>query len=97
MNQPIDMHCPVCGSMLSAVTFTCILGDKCKPVKWLKLADSLSASEAQAFMNKVKREDAKLRKLGGLGNNSRVEVRFDREYLDKRTYAVWVVRTYTLS
>ena len=54
--------------MLSAVTFTCILGDKCKPVKWLKLADSLSASEAQAFMNKVKREDAKLRKLGGLGN-----------------------------
>ena len=26
-----DMICPVCGSVLSAVTFTCVRGEYCKP------------------------------------------------------------------
>lgn len=70
-------------------------------VKWLKLADSMTRVKAEKFAAKVKREDAKLRKLGGDGNNSQVEVRFDREdgaFGHKRErFAVWVVRNYELN
>ena len=63
---------------------------------WLKLADSLTRSEAERFATKVNREDAKLRKLGGTGNNTQVKVREDFNRLGRQQYAVWVVRAYAL-
>lgn len=70
-------------------------------VKWLKLADSMTRIEAEKFAAKVQREDAKLRKMGGNGNNSQVEVRFDREDgafgRKQERFAVWVVRNYKLN
>lgn len=71
-------------------------GTEFTTTKWLKLADCLSKSEAQRFAAKIQREDAKLRKMGGQGNNSAVEIRESFNRLGRQQYAVWVVRTYTL-
>jgi hypothetical protein len=66
-------------------------------MKWLKLTDDLAYSEAERFVARTKREDAKLRKLGGNPNNSQIEIRKSFNCLENQRWAVWVVRTYELS
>lgn len=71
-------------------------GTEFTTTKWLKLVDSLSYSEAVRFAANIRREDARLRAMGGTGNNSAIEVRQDFNRLGRQNFAVWVVRAYTL-
>lgn len=49
MAARLDMLCKVCGSVLSCVTYTCVRGEYCKPLKTLPGMENAPAERAQAL------------------------------------------------
>lgn len=58
---------------------------------WLKMASGRTLKQAQALAEKLKREDRKLRTLGGSGNYQEIEVRPTFEGPGGKEYGVFVV------
>jgi hypothetical protein len=55
-----------------------------------KYSDNLTLAEANRLANKLKSDDKKLKKYGGSGNYSAVEVRLTFEGPGKKVYGVFV-------
>ena len=69
----------------------CWVWPKAKNPAWMKMADGRTKAQADALATKLKREDRKLRSLGGSGNYSRVEVRQTFDGPKGKEYGVFVV------
>lgn len=62
MSERVNMNCPRCGSVLSAVTWTCVRGDKCREGGFAANIQSRLTIINQMIPNANKTERRKLQK-----------------------------------
>lgn len=58
---------------------------------WLKLYDDLRYDAAMLKATRIKREEIKLRNLGGNGNYASIDMRLSFDGPGYKRYAVWVL------